>query len=409
MLVAGMSSDCPLDRSTHRPRYSSVTTSGQEPTSVDAAESPADSAIERYIVPVGAVVLTTFFAILFALRGSIAAIDRGEDPQWSQQLGWSLAMWWTCLPLLPPLAALVRRFPVGRPHAWRNAGLLLLGTMTAAWLRHVVFSPVVVALSGVPDGEASAFARILTYFTVFLVMVALLHAVHYYRAERTRERREAALARGLAEARLAALRTQLQPHFVFNVLNAVTTLLHADPMAADRMLTRFAELLRVILHGQAEEHALEHELDLLARYVELMQLRFGDRISVEWRVDDAVLGATVPYLVLQPLVENAYEHGLASREAGGRLRIVASRVGDQLQLLVEDDGVGLGANAHASTRPAETEANHGMGLRITRDRLTQLYATQSSLVLEQPPEGGTRARLILPYREARTESAASPT
>ncbi|MBL0892216.1 MAG: histidine kinase [Gemmatimonadaceae bacterium] len=223
------------------------------------------------------------------------------------------------------------------------------------------------------------------------------------------ERREAALARGLAEARLAALRTQLQPHFVFNVLNAVTTLLHADPMAADRMLTRFAELLRVILHEQVEVHALEHELDLLARYVELMQLRFGDRISVEWRVDDAVLGATVPYLVLQPLVENAYEHGLASREAGGRICIAASRIGDQLQLLVEDDGVGIGARTDASTRPAETEANHGMGLRITRDRLTQLYATQSSLVLEQPPEGGTRARLILPYREARTESAASPT
>lgn len=372
-------------------------------------EPVADSRVERYIVPVGAVVLTTFFAILFALRGSIASIDRGEEPEWTQQLGWSLAMWWTCLPLLPPLAALVRRFPVGRPHPWRNAGLLLLGTMTAAWLRHVVFSPVVVVLSGVADGQASAFARILTYFTVFLVMVALLHAVHYYRAERARERREAALARGLAEARLAALRTQLQPHFVFNVLNAVTTLLHADPMAADRMLTRFAELLRVILHDQAEQHTLERELDLLARYVELMQLRFGDRISVEWHVDDAALGAMVPYLVLQPLVENAYEHGLASRVSGGRLRIAASRAGDQLVLMVQDDGVGLVANAETQTGPAEADTNQGMGLRITRDRLRQLYAEQSSLVLEPPPEGGTRARVTLPYRDARAESAASAT
>ena len=107
---------------------------------------------------------------------------------------------------------------------------------------------------------ASASARTLTYFTVFLVMVALLHAAHYYRAERAREVREAGLARGLAEARLAALRTQLQPHFVFNVLNAVTALLHADPMAADRMLTRFAALLRVILHEGTEEHALERGL-----------------------------------------------------------------------------------------------------------------------------------------------------
>jgi signal transduction histidine kinase len=352
--------------------------------------------MERRIVPVGAVVLTTFFALLYALRGSIAAIDRGEDPRWTQQVGWSLAMWWTCLPLLPPLAALVRRFPVGRPHPWRNAGVLLLGTTVAAWLRHVVMTPVVVAITGVPDVAASAAARTLTYFTVFLVMVALLHAAHYYRAERAREVREADLARGLAEARLAALRTQLQPHFVFNVLNAVTTLLHADPMAADRMLTRFAALLRVILHEGTEEHALERELDLLARYVELMQLRFGDRIIVEWSVADTARDARVPFLVLQPLVENAYEHGLAGREAGGRVRIGAARAGDSLQLVVEDDGSGLDTEAASMVGRAHA-GSRGIGLCNTRDRLAQLYGARASLVLERPPGGGTRAMVTLPF------------
>lgn len=385
----------PLDQAGSVPRYSGVTTRAQRTGFVNAPEAGT----ERFIVPVGAVVLTTFFAVLFALRGSMAAIDRGENPAWAQQLVWSLAMWWTCLPLLPPLVALVRRFPVGRPHVWRNAAVLLAGAIAAAWLRHVVFSPVVVAISGVPDGEASAFARILTYFTVFLVMVALLHAVHYYRAERARERREAGLARGLAEARLAALRTQLQPHFVFNVLNAVTTLLHTDPVSADRMLTRFAELLRVILHDQTEVHSLGAELDLLARYVELMQLRFGDRISVEWAVDDAARDATVPYLVLQPLVENAYEHGLAGRESGGRLRIAASRVGDQLELVIEDDGVGLTAQTETGVGLPLADGHQGMGLRITRDRLLQLYASHAVLTLEQATAGGTRARVTLPYRK----------
>jgi hypothetical protein len=352
--------------------------------------------MERRVVPVGAVVLTTFFALLYALRGSIAAIDRGEDPRWAQQVGWSLVVWWTCLPLLPPLAALVRRFPVGRPRPWRNAGVLLLGTFAAAWLRHVVMTPVVVAITGVPDVAASASARTLTYFTVFLVMVALLHAAHYYRAERAREVREAGLARGLAEARLAALRTQLQPHFVFNVLNAVTTLLHADPMAADRMLTRFAALLRVILHEGTEEHELERELDLLARYVELMQLRFGDRIVVEWAVADAPRGARVPFLVLQPLVENAYEHGLAGRETGGRVRIGAARAGDRLQLVVEDDGSGLDVEAGSIGR-GNTGTGSGIGLRNTRDRLAQLYGARASLVLERPPGGGTRALVTLPF------------
>ena len=352
--------------------------------------------MERRVVPVGAVVLTTFFALLYALRGSIASIDRGEDPRWTQQIVWSLAMWWTCLPFLPPLAMLVRRFPIGHPRPWRNAGILLLGIIAAAWLRHILMTPVVEAISGVRGVDASAAARTLTYFTVFLVMVALLHAAHYYRAERAREVREAALARGLAEARLAALRTQLQPHFVFNVLNAVTTLVHADPMAADRMLTRFAELLRVILHEETEEHALDRELDLLARYVELMQLRFGDRIVVEWVVDDAVRGARVPFLVLQPLVENAYEHGLGGRETGGRVRIGAARAGDSLQLVVEDDGSGLDVNA-ASIIRGSAETSRGIGLRNTRDRLAQLYGARASLVLERPSGGGTRALVTLPF------------
>jgi hypothetical protein len=356
-----------------------------------------ESVMDRRVVPVGAVVLTTFFALLYALRGSIASIDRGEDPRWAQQVGWSLAMWWTCLPFLPPLAFLVRRFPVGRPRPWRNAGILLLGVIAAASLRHVVMTPVVAAITGVPDVDASAAARTLTYFTVFLVMVALLHAAHYYRAERAREVREAVLARGLAEARLAALRTQLQPHFVFNVLNAVTTLVHADPMAADRMLTRFAALLRVILHEETEVHALDRELDLLARYVELMQLRFGDRIAVEWVVDDAVRGARVPFLLLQPLVENAYEHGLGGRESGGRVRIDAAKAGDSLQLVVEDDGSGLNAESAFMADQANAGTGRGIGLRNTRDRLAQLYGARASLVLERPPGGGTRALVSLPF------------
>lgn len=353
--------------------------------------------MERRVVPVGAVVLTTFFALLFGLRGSIAAIDRGEDPGWAQQVGWSLAMWWTCLPLLPPLAALVRRFPVGRPRPWRNAGILLLGAFAAALLRHVVMSPVVAAITGVADVAASAFARISMYFTVFIVMVAVLHAVHYYRAERARAVREAGFARGLAEARLAALRTQLQPHFVFNVLNAVTTLVHTDPMAADRMLTRFAALLRVILHDGTEEHTLERELDLLARYVELMQLRFGDRIVVEWDVADAARRARVPFLVLQPLVENAYEHGLAGRETGGRVQIGAARAGDRLSLVVEDDGSGLDMKGASILGRENAGTDSGIGLRNTRDRLAQLYGARASLVLERPPGGGTRALVTLPF------------
>jgi two-component system, LytTR family, sensor kinase len=168
-------------------------------------------------------------------------------------------------------------------------------------------------------------------------------------------------------------------------------------MAADRMLTRFAALLRVILHEGTEEHALERELDLLARYVELMQLRFGDRIVVEWAVADAARGARVPFLVLQPLVENAYEHGLAGRETGGRVRIGAARAGDRLQLVVEDDGSGLDVEAGSIIGRGNAGTGSGIGLRNTRDRLAQLYGARASLVLERPPGGGTRALVTLPF------------
>jgi signal transduction histidine kinase len=356
-----------------------------------AARGARSDGVERRIVPVGAVVLTTFFALLYALRGGIAALDRGEDPQWARQVVLSLAAWWACIPLLPPLAWMVRTFPVGRAHPWRNGALLVLSTLAAAWLRHWLLTPVVTWVTRIPVPPASAAARTLTYFTVFLVMVALLHAVHYYRDVRARDLNAAELARALAEARLAALRAQLQPHFVFNVLNAVTALLHVDPMAADRMLTRFAALLRTVLQeGGAEEHTLARELEVLERYVELMQLRFGDRIVVEWDVAPGLDGRRVPFMVLQPLVENAYEHGLGDREAGGRLRIAASADGGPLRLEVEDDGAGLPADGGAP------DGDGAIGVRNTRERLARLYGDGARLELAPRAGGGTRAVVTLP-------------
>ncbi len=153
----------------------------------------------------------------------------------------------------------------------------------------------------------------------------------------------------------------------------------------------------MILYEETERHALERELELLMRYVELMQLRFGDRIVVEWAVEDAARRARVPFLVLQPLVENAYEHGLAGRETGGHVRIGASRTGDRLHLVVEDDGSGIDAQAGSMNGRGNTEPAHGIGLRNTRDRLAQLYGEDASLVLERRESGGTRARVTLPF------------
>ena len=344
---------------------------------------------ERAVLPVGAFVLLTTFALLYALRGGIAALDRGDAVVWKDQVLVSLAVWWTCLPLLPFLAWLVRVAPLGRSHRLRNIALLLVGTFAAALVRHFVLTPVVTWSTGTPDVPASAIARTLTYFTTFLVMIGLLHAVYFYRGLRARELQAAQLARTLAEARLAALRAQVQPHFIFNTLNAIAALLHTDPMKADRMLTRFGALLRFVLRaGIAEEHSLAEEIAVLELYLELMMLRFGDRLRVSWDIDPALVTHAVPWLVLQPLVENAVEHGLGDRTGAGCIRIEARADGDDMRICVTDDGGGLPNGVVAE----------GIGLRNTRERLTQLYGSRGTLTLADAPGGGVASTVRIPIR-----------
>lgn len=359
---------------------------------------------ERLVMAASAFLLITFFALLYALRGGIAALDRGEAVVWSEQVAVSLAVWWACLPLLPLLGLLVKAAPIGRANLAQNSVILLAGTFGAALVRQYVLNPLVTWSTGTPEVSASAFARTLTFFTTFLVWVGLLHAVHYYRDLRKREREAADLARSLAEARLTALRTQLHPHFIFNVLNAIAALLHTDPMMADRMLTRFAALLRFVLQsGVSDEHALRDEVEVLRRYLALMQLRFSDRLHVEWAINSELLDVRVPWMVLQPLVENAIEHGIGDQIETAHLRLAASTESDSLLLTVDDDGVGL-VNKQRATLPGEPPRS-GVGISNTRERLLQLYGSRASLTLNARPEGGTRAAVRIPLKSRQPSEA----
>lgn len=359
-----------------RPSQTTAMSATSSTTSLprDASDLPPLSRRERWAWASGAVGLATFFALLYALRSGLTAIHAGESFDWGQQLVYWLAVWWTCLPLLPMLAWLVRVAPLGGQRWIFNSFVLCTGTMATAVIRHYLFTPLVSWVSAVPDPPASALARILTYFIAFYVIVGLLHAVHYYRGFRLRQLEAAEMARTLAEARLAALRSQLQPHFVFNVLNAIAALLHTDPLAADRMLTRFAALLRFVLRtGVSEEHTLREELEVLRQYLDLMQLRFADRLVVTWEVDDAALERLVPWMVLQPLAENALEHGFGQRSEPGHLRVTAQLKDGALLLSVEDDGAGLAATSF------DRRSGEGVGLRNTSERLARLYGALGTL------------------------------
>jgi sensor histidine kinase YesM len=208
----------------------------------------------------------------------------------------------------------------------------------------------------------------------------VIHAIEYYRESRERELEATQLA-------LENLRSQLQPHFLFNTLQSISTLIHRDPAAADRMLTDLSDLLRLSLRSTAsQEVPLSEELDFLQRYLEIMRVRFGDRLVIQVDVSTDVLNAMVPSLVLQPIVENAIRHGMADRPDVGHVAVSGRRSGTALQLEVSDDGPGL----HATT------PGNGIGLANTRERLNRLYGGRGGLELIE--EGGLTVRLTIPLK-----------
>ena len=229
-------------------------------------------------------------------------------------------------------------------------------------------------------------------FYTFIPMAwsVLYFGVKYYQDVQT-ERERALVAEGQAHrARLQALRYQLNPHFLFNTLNAVSTLIVEEKTHdAERMVARLSDFLRLTLECDADvEVPLADELDFARRYLDIEQIRFGDRLVVTEDVDPEALSARVPPLLLQPLVENAIRHGIMPREEGGTLRIEARQVSDRLLLRVLDDGPGP---------PGDADPERGVGLSNTKARLESLYGDAHRFSLSRADGGGCVVRVELPY------------
>ena len=238
------------------------------------------------------------------------------------------------------------------------------------------------------------FGNTIYFFFVLLCWSALYFGIPAYRdlaLERQRLLRAEARAHG---ARLAALRLQLQPHFLFNALNAVSTLVaEGRPAEANRMLARLSDFLRATLERRdAVEVPLTDELDFTRQYLEIEEARFGERLRVEFDVEPGARTALVPPMILQPLVENAVRHAILPRTRGGAIGIVAARENGFVRLAVSDDGPGTELGGENS-RP-------GLGLANTRQRLEELYSGRAELSLGTSALGGLAVSLRLPYREA---------
>jgi two-component system LytT family sensor kinase len=310
----------------------------------------------------------------------------------------NIAMWTGFALWTPAIFWLGRRFRFDR-HGWRRAIAVHIPASFLIFATHLTIIGILrfylqSLRGGSPDLANTIFDAFFRsvdqVLPVYWAMIGLQHAMDYYGQVRAKEVRSAHLETRLMESQLQALQHQLQPHFLFNTLHAISTLVHRDPDKADLMIERLSELLRLTLRkvGQ-QEVELAEELEYLQAYLDIEQVHFGDRLRIEYRIDAGAMDAMVPTLILQPLVENSIRHGLEPMLRAGTLTIEAQADGDTLWLRVRDNGSGL---------PKNWKRREGVGLSNTRSRLDRLYGEQAAVTMRENPGGGVLVDLYIPLR-----------
>jgi two-component system LytT family sensor kinase len=328
------------------------------------------------------IAIWTLFPFLVAVQAVVYATYMGQPVDWTRVLSLRLADWYTCAAFTPVAFWLVRR---------RSLAVQLVAVPVAVVIKYAIYAELARLLRPAETWSfTSMLARSFASESIALgAVLAIVHGLEAHRRNRERELHTARLEAELASARLDALAAQLQPHFLFNTLNSVSTLMRRDVDAAEEMLTHLGALLhRTLRSGERHEVTLAEELELLDQYLAIMKVRFQDRLVVRTSIEPGVTDAFVPQLVLQPLVENAIRHGISRRPGAGLIEIAAARLGQSLEITVRDDGEGLAGDSE------------GIGLSNTRRRLRQLYGDAQALELAPAAEGGLRVTLRVPLASA---------
>ena len=323
---------------------------------------------------------------------------------------WIVVGWLMWIPLTPLVIKLARRFPIERSRWIRRVALHVGLACIIVVVDVSVFIGIrglAAALSGTAGPEAELMGEtsfnLLKLFRhsllrsfffdllIYMVIVAIFHALEYHNRYRERDLRMAQLEAQLAQAQVQALRMQLNPHFLFNTLHAISSIMDENVREARHMITDLSGLLRHALERAGDQELpLEEELAFLKRYLKIEETRFQDRLSVHLDVAEDARMALVPNLILQPLVENAIKHGVAPYAQPGRIELRIRRRGEKLVVQIEDSGPGLRKNGKATH-------STGIGLKNTKERLKQLYGDAGRLTLQNLPETGCRAELEIPF------------
>jgi len=343
----------------------------------------------------------TLFGLFFASQVLINRAYLGRPLNVGYALSKSLSCAYIWALLTPIVFCLCRCLRIERGRV-RNLLVHLAASLAFSLIQLGAY---LVAISFI-DPLSKPFASVLQEFIVtglhfnlltYWALVMLIHAADYYRKYQERELSASQLRAQLAAAQLSALKMQLHPHFLFNTLNAIAVLVRKScNKEAINMLSGLSGLLRHSLENiDTQEVSLKEELEFLELYLEIEQVRFNDRLGVRMEVEQDTLGALVPNLILQPLVENAIRHGIGKRSAAGLLEISARRENGRLRLQVRDDGPGISGNG----KPTGAQ----IGLTNTRTRLRQLYGESQKFVLCNAIGGGAIATLEVPFREQRDQ------
>jgi two-component system, LytTR family, sensor kinase len=314
-----------------------------------------------------------------------------------------LVFWFLWAITSPLILKLTRMFPF-RTEQWSDALLLHLPAGTIISLAHLLVF--VFTISWINGNTIHSFDELLARFQpvflssfawwslVYWTFLVASYAFHFYERFQEGLLRASQLEAQLAQAELQALKMQLHPHFLFNTLHSISALMHEDVEAADKMVARLGEFLRMTLRNSgAFEITLEEEVKFLECYLDIERIRFEERLAVEFDIEPALLDARVPNLILQPIVENAIRHGIAPQTGPGKLAIRAHRRDGSLLLEVEDNGPGMNEAAGSSV-------DHwgGLGLLNTRGRLERYYGSPDRLRLENGRHGGLRVTLQIPLQ-----------
>jgi two-component system LytT family sensor kinase len=333
----------------------------------------------------------TLLALLFASQTLLYYAYAGNHVNSWRVIAPALADWYLWAALTPAIARLAARAPI-LPGRWGRAVLVHVPVSIAVaalklaarvWLGQLW--PSTLATTTFRNLVMAQFhLNLITYW----VIAGLAQAVDYYRKYRDRELHASQLEARLAQAQLDVLRMQLHPHFLFNTLHAISTLVRKDPDSAERTIAQLSDLLRLTLETLGRQKStVKEELEFVDRYLAIQQTRFGDRLTVRQSIDADALDALVPTQILQPLVENAIRHGIGPRASGGRLEIAVARQNGHLMLRVADDGVGAQSGA----------LEERVGLSNTRARLKELYGAGDHLNVSTALGEGFAVAITVPY------------